>query len=253
MTEGKLPLHRLDGTGASDGDVPTYDATAGEYVPAAPSGGGGGLTIQDENGTVATGVTQIDIQGAGAAAAAGSGEVVITIPGGVGGAVSHSYLGYNTVGGTWENLSAGFESYNKKITVASAGVLLAVQAYLRARSDTVAAFGAAIYEDNSGATGKLIAVNAAGPVNDTMLLSAVAAGTNGPGRWLSFPMSLYLTPGDYWIALWVRDGDGHDIAVDTTGGSDTRHNTGNAWMAGGDRYTPTTTTKQYSIRASMLS
>lgn len=41
-----------------------------------------GITVQDENGTVATGVTQIDFQGAGVAAGAGTGEVVVTIAGG---------------------------------------------------------------------------------------------------------------------------------------------------------------------------
>lgn len=39
------------------------------------------LTVQDENGTVATGVTQIDFQGAVVSAAAGSGEVVVTVTG----------------------------------------------------------------------------------------------------------------------------------------------------------------------------
>lgn len=39
------------------------------------------LTVQDENGNVATGVTQLDFQGAGVTAAAGTGEVVVTIAG----------------------------------------------------------------------------------------------------------------------------------------------------------------------------
>lgn len=40
-----------------------------------------GITVQDENGTVATGVTQLDFQGAGVTAAAGTGEVIVTVPG----------------------------------------------------------------------------------------------------------------------------------------------------------------------------
>lgn len=44
-------------------------------------GGGGSLTVQDENVNVATGVTQIDFQGAGITAATGTGEVVVTVPG----------------------------------------------------------------------------------------------------------------------------------------------------------------------------
>lgn len=38
-----------------------------------------GITVQDENSNVATGVTQIDFQGALVSAAPGSGEVVVTI------------------------------------------------------------------------------------------------------------------------------------------------------------------------------
>lgn len=43
---------------------------------------GSSLTVQDENGNVSTGVSQIDFQGAGVTASAGTGEVVVTIPGG---------------------------------------------------------------------------------------------------------------------------------------------------------------------------
>lgn len=49
-------------------------------------GGGGSLTVQDENSNVSTSVTQIDFQGAGVTATSGSGEVIVTIPGGTPGA-----------------------------------------------------------------------------------------------------------------------------------------------------------------------
>lgn len=39
------------------------------------------LTVQDENANVSTSVSQIDFQGAGVSASAGTGEVVVTIPG----------------------------------------------------------------------------------------------------------------------------------------------------------------------------
>lgn len=42
----------------------------------------GSLTVQDENTNISTGVTQIDFQGAGVTATAGTGEVIVTIPGG---------------------------------------------------------------------------------------------------------------------------------------------------------------------------
>lgn len=81
----RQPIHTLDISGASDGDIPTVDTASGrlKYKAAAPVSGG--LTVQDENGVVATGVMQLDFQGAGVTAAAGTGEVVVTIPGGSGG------------------------------------------------------------------------------------------------------------------------------------------------------------------------
>lgn len=54
-----------------------------------PGGGSGTLTVQDENSNVATSVTQIDLQGAGVTASSGTGEVVVTIPGGVLAAVAY--------------------------------------------------------------------------------------------------------------------------------------------------------------------
>lgn len=83
----RTALHEIDTTGANDGDVPTVDLASGrlKYAPPAPAPAGTSLTVQDENGVVATGVTQIDFQGAGVTASAGTGEVVVTIPGGTGG------------------------------------------------------------------------------------------------------------------------------------------------------------------------
>jgi hypothetical protein len=68
----------------------------------AVAGGGGTLTVQDENGNVATGVTQIDFQGAGVAATSGTGEVIVTISGGGG----SSSVPYNRALGKTYTLSA---------------------------------------------------------------------------------------------------------------------------------------------------
>jgi hypothetical protein len=46
------------------------------------------ITVQDENGNVSTDVTRFDFQGAGVSASAGTGEVVITIPGGGSGGIT---------------------------------------------------------------------------------------------------------------------------------------------------------------------
>ena len=82
-------------SGATDGSMlwaKALDAalaTRSRRPVAAPTGGGSTsptLTVQDENGTIATAVSQLDFQGAGVTAAVGAGgEVVVTIPGATGG------------------------------------------------------------------------------------------------------------------------------------------------------------------------
>jgi hypothetical protein len=79
----KPRISQLDQSGATDGQVVTWDNTAGEWVPETPSTGTT-LTVQDENSNVSTSVTQIDFQGAGVTATSGTGEVIVTIPGGSG-------------------------------------------------------------------------------------------------------------------------------------------------------------------------
>jgi hypothetical protein len=70
------------GTGVTSGLTVNGASNLTAIALLAPSfGGGGSLTVQDENGAVASGVTQIDFQGAGVTATAGTGEVVVTIPG----------------------------------------------------------------------------------------------------------------------------------------------------------------------------
>lgn len=81
----------LAGTGAHN--VFTVNGASGvtkSRLGSAFSTGSGSLTVQDENGNVATSVTQIDFQGAGVTASAGTGEVVVTIPGG-GGSGDYTY------------------------------------------------------------------------------------------------------------------------------------------------------------------
>lgn len=75
-----IRVSQLGQSGATDGQVVTWDNAAGEWVPETPAGSS--LTVQDENGNVSTAVTQIDFQGAGVTATAGTGEVIVTIGGG---------------------------------------------------------------------------------------------------------------------------------------------------------------------------
>jgi hypothetical protein len=100
-------------TSVADGHVLTWDSGTSRWVNEAPSGGGGSLIVQDENGNVATGVTQIDFQGAGVAATAGTGEVIVTVAGGGGSAelltaVQHNpaSLATTACGTSWGDVDA---------------------------------------------------------------------------------------------------------------------------------------------------
>lgn len=66
---------------AGSGVTVTYDDVAGTFVISS-AGGASSLIVQDENGNVSTAVTQIDFQGAGVTVAPGTGEVIVTVPGG---------------------------------------------------------------------------------------------------------------------------------------------------------------------------
>lgn len=104
----KFSFRGGDPEGVADGD---YVLTvAGGHItgltPASP-GGGGSLSVQDEDGTAIAGVTQLDFQGAGVTAAAGTGEVVVTIPGGGSGGGDPGWTA-PTLLGTWVNFGAPY-------------------------------------------------------------------------------------------------------------------------------------------------
>lgn len=101
----------------------------------------GGITVQDENGNVGTGVTQIDFQGAGVTAAAGTGEVVVTIAGGGGSSTASAARVTKSAdqaltAGSWTQLtwnaeaedSGGYHdnaTNNPRLTIPSNGVYVA--------------------------------------------------------------------------------------------------------------------------------
>src|SRR5689334_21938185 len=88
---------------------------------------------------------------------------------GAAGGRTQSYLGRTTVGGTWENLSRA-RAYMKKVTLSSDGMVAAISAHVRARSDSVATFAAVLHNDNSGVPGALVAYSGFSPDNTVLLI-----------------------------------------------------------------------------------
>lgn len=91
----------VDGIGSAFTKSGGTGVTAVSLLSPSFGAGGGSLTVQDENGTVATGVGQVDFQGAGVTAAVGAGgEVVVTIPGSTGGgSTTRAWMPLSTVDG----------------------------------------------------------------------------------------------------------------------------------------------------------
>lgn len=164
-----------------------------------------------------------------------------------GGGGTGSYLGYNTAGGTTETMTSK-KVYAKKITVASAGLLVSVGAYVKDDgADHVGALHVALFEDNAGTPRKLLAYNF--PAGTSLLPETAAATT--AARWIEIPLAAPVAAADYWIAVMDSSTSPLVIHKDASG-SDRTYTSGGAWLADWGFYTPTTTTDKYSIRAIVL-
>lgn len=163
-----------------------------------------------------------------------------------GGSLSHTYLGYNTAGGSTETMTR-YRQIMKKITASSDGVILNVGAYLKpSAASNVMGFSVAVLADNAGNPDEIISLVPWHAVYSVLLDNSY--------RWVSIPMSLWVTAGDYWIAISdIGSGSRLQIAYDGSGG-DKYWATGNPWMTGTDGgYSLTSTTNKYSLRAGFLS
>lgn len=161
--------------------------------------------------------------------------------------ITQSYVGTNSVGGTWETLSA-LKVYAKKVTLATAGEIGSISAHMRQSGATAGDTRFGLYTDSSGTPDQLIWASSQGLY---YLAGAAGTGSSSPGRWFGCAVGLHLAAADYWIAVFDIDAK-HDIAVVTTGGGDRTYVSNASTQADWGLFTPTTTSKDYSIRASIL-
>lgn len=169
---------------------------------------------------------------------------------GGGGGITHSYLGYNTVGGSAETVTSdGRTTRFKKISPASDCLLVSIGMHLTGSqtlpNPTNIGLQVLLMTDNSDDPEDVIAL---GPVVTTHVL-----GTNG--RWIDLPITKLLTGGvDYWLAFRGTGSASNvmSIAYDT-GGSDHTYNAGAAITVDLPPYGPTTTgSYEYSIRGGVI-
>jgi hypothetical protein len=169
------------------------------------------------------------------------------------GGITQAYAGYNTAGGSWENMTAR-RVYMKKITIATACLLSDIEAYLDngAASDNVDSLAAALFSDNAGTPRDLLAYAPA--VGTGLLLdSASGAGGNTNARWFGRAIGYWVTAADYWIAVGAIESSvtGLRIAYDGSG-SDRYYTAGGDWMTDAGFTTITTGSNKYSIRANTI-
>lgn len=125
-----------------------------------------------------------------------------------------SYVGYNTAGGSFLNMTGW---YAKKVTISATSLILSIDAHVKGNNGSNAtAFGAALLADNAGAPGNVIAL--AGAPLDSTVASNIVGVLNTTARWVSLPLNAYVTAADYWICVGGTFGSaGTQLAYDGSG------------------------------------
>lgn len=168
------------------------------------------------------------------------------------GAVTHSYLGHNSIGASNEAVQADDVWTLKKFTLAAAGFVAEIQLYLLPQGiDHVFGFNAMLHADNAGAPGAIIAAPVY--VDSFHWLPYPSVGGAGPAGWYGIPIApTWLPAGDYWVSFAPGASSlAANIAYDTSG-SDQRYTSAGHWGAAGGYYSLTNTTKNYSVRVGVL-
>lgn len=172
-----------------------------------------------------------------------------------GGGITQAYAGYNTVGGSTLNMTAG-RVYAIKVTLANACLLTSIEAHVDGgqTNDTVDGFGVALYADAAGTPSTLIAVG--GLPGPSVLLDSNASGAgNTTGRWLGHAIGKWLTAADYWLAVTNFDQAttaGLRIYYDSGSGTSRHYTSGGDWLADWGFYAATTVGDRLSIRANTI-
>jgi len=218
---------------------------------------GSAITVKEEGVALTTAASSLDFAGAGVVATGTGVDKLITIAGasGGGGSVAHSYVGYNTVGGTVEDAVAN-RHIAKQVTLAAECVVASVAAYVRVDTgpDT-SGFGVGVWSDNAGAVGNLIAFNMPRGAGSSGSPGAPFVIVASAPRWIDVPLGVYLPAGTYWVGILTfalgSGGNRLNIYYDASG-TDRRFDSADSYIADGAVAAQTDTTRKYSIRASVL-
>jgi len=164
--------------------------------------------------------------------------------------LSHAYLGA-TSEGLLNEVMVSKKVYAKKISVVRDCLLSSIDVFIDSGESLEQArdISIAVYSDNNGTPDVIISKN----VNMTVSTVITSAGGITTARWLSTSSGLFLPSGDYWIAVTsLSDLSSAFRIYYDNGGADKTYNSSGSWIADWGFYTPSNTTKNYSIRASII-
>lgn len=183
---------------------------------------------------------------AGSAGSAGAtGPTGATGPG-----LTHTVLGYDTVGASTETMVA-WKHYTKKITLASAGLLASIHAYVNGLASQAENLRVGLWADNAGTPGNLIAFGGCQPGTTGLYLQNAAA--DGPARWVSCGFGRWLTAGDYWIGVMAGANSAIKLYYDGSGSDRIWTSTVDDLTDGGTVFAITDSTRKFSLRADFMS
>jgi hypothetical protein len=234
----------------TDGQVLTVDPTTHHLLWATPGSGSSPLTTKGDLHGFSTADARVPIGSDTQVLMADSSQALgLKWAAGGGGGITHSYVGYNSIGGTpeaWTNT----QGRAKQIVLATAGVLLTIDFYIDQTANNVEGLPiAAVWADLTGTPG--ICIAASGGSQPTFFGQPPGTYTYTP-RWLSIPIGIYLAAGTYWIGATMAGGSDVRLYYDGSGSDVTWSIGSGVFINDGGRWTNTVGSKKYSIRGSLI-
>ena len=153
-------------------------------------------------------------------------------------------VGTQTIGSSFQTNRIAY----KKVVLATAALITSVYAAFKGNAVNVTGWGVALYADNAGVPGVLLAVGAHDPYSGTL-----STYKNATVAWLSRPLNAYVAAGTYWIAVMAHGGaapTASQLAYVTTGPDYDRASGG--YFSDPSLEAATAASRDYSIYADVL-